>query len=83
MPIEPIIKILFIFSVMVMGLAPIITWIERKQSAVMQDRIGANRADLNGITILGLLHPIADVVKLFTKEDMVPDGANRVMHMLS
>jgi len=83
MPIEPIIKILFIFSVMVMGLAPIITWIERKQSAVMQDRIGANRADLNGITILGLLHPIADVVKLFTKEDMVPDGANRVMHMIS
>ena len=83
MPIEPIVKILFIFSVMVMGLAPIITWIERKQSAVMQDRIGANRADLNGITILGLLHPIADVVKLFTKEDMVPDGANRVMHMIS
>ncbi len=83
MPIEPIVKILFIFSVMVMGLAPIITWIERKQSAVMQDRIGANRADFNGITILGLLHPIADVVKLFTKEDMVPDGANRVMHMLS
>ena len=83
MPIEPIIKILFIFSVMVMGLAPIITWIERKQSAVMQDRIGANRADLGGITILGLLHPAADVIKLFTKEDMVPAGANRVMHMLS
>jgi NADH-quinone oxidoreductase subunit H len=83
MPIEPIIKILFIFSVMVMGLAPIITWIERKQSAVMQDRIGANRADLNGITILGLLHPAADVIKLMTKEDMVPEGANRVMHMLS
>jgi NADH-quinone oxidoreductase subunit H len=83
MPVEPIIKILFIFSVMVMGLAPIITWIERKQSAVMQDRIGANRADLNGITILGLLHPAADVIKLMTKEDMVPEGANRVMHMLS
>ncbi|MBW2541206.1 MAG: NADH-quinone oxidoreductase subunit H [Deltaproteobacteria bacterium] len=83
MPIEPIIKILFIFSVMVMGLAPIITWIERKQSAVMQDRIGANRADLNGITILGLLHPAADVIKLMMKEDMVPEGANRVMHMLS
>ena len=35
MPIEPIVKVLFIFAVMVMGLAPIITWIERKQSAVM------------------------------------------------
>jgi len=83
MLIEATVKVLFIFAVMVMGLAPIITWIERKQSAVMQDRIGANRADLNGITILGLLHPAADVIKLMTKEDMVPDGANRVMHMLS
>jgi len=83
MPIEPIVKVLFIFAVMVMGLAPIITWIERKQSAVMQDRIGANRADINGITILGLLHPAADVIKLFTKEDVVPTGANRVMHLLS
>jgi len=83
MPIEPIVKVLFILVVMVMGLAPVITWIERKQSAVMQDRIGANRADINGITLLGLLHPAADVIKLFTKEDMVPVGANRVMHMLS
>jgi NADH-quinone oxidoreductase subunit H len=83
MPIEPIVKVLFIFAVMVMGLAPIITWIERKQSAVMQDRIGANRADLGGITLLGLFHPAADVIKLFTKEDVVPAGANRVMHMLS
>jgi NADH-quinone oxidoreductase subunit H len=83
MPVEAIVKVLFIFAVMVMGLAPIITWIERKQSAVMQDRIGANRADLGGITILGLLHPAADVIKLFTKEDMVPEGANRVMHLLS
>ena len=83
MPIEAIVKVLFIFAVMVMGLAPIITWIERKQSAVMQDRIGANRADLGGITLLGLLHPAADVIKLMTKEDVVPDGANRVMHLLS
>jgi NADH-quinone oxidoreductase subunit H len=83
MPIEPIVKVLFIFAVMVVGLAPIITWVERKQSAVMQDRIGANRADLGGITLLGLFHPAADVIKLFTKEDVVPAGANRVMHLLS
>ena len=83
MPIEPIVKVLFILVVMVVGIAPVITWIERKQSAVMQDRIGANRADLAGITILGLLHPAADVIKLMTKEDVVPDGANRVLHLLS
>jgi NADH-quinone oxidoreductase subunit H len=83
MPIEVIIKTVFVISVMVLGLAPIITWIERKQSAVMQDRIGANRADLNGVTMIGLFHPIADVLKLMTKEDTVPLGANKVLHMLS
>ncbi|MCH8132217.1 MAG: NADH-quinone oxidoreductase subunit H [Deltaproteobacteria bacterium] len=83
MPIEEICKTLFIILVIVAGLAPIITWIERKQSALMQDRIGANRADIGGITVLGLLHPMADVLKLMTKEDVVPQGANRMMHMLA
>jgi NADH-quinone oxidoreductase subunit H len=83
MPVEVIVKSLFILVVVVVGLAPVITWIERKQSAVMQDRIGANRADVAGITVLGLLHPLADVIKLLTKEDVVPTGANRVMHQLA
>jgi NADH-quinone oxidoreductase subunit H len=80
---EVIIKSLFILIVVVAALAPVITWIERKQSAVMQDRIGANRADINGITLLGLLHPLADVFKLLSKEDVVPRGANRVMHLIA
>ncbi len=83
MIVEEIVKTVFIIGVVVGALAPVITWIERKQSAVMQDRIGANRADIAGITILGLLHPLADVVKLFSKEDIVPDGANRVMHLIA
>jgi NADH-quinone oxidoreductase subunit H len=83
MPIGIVIKSLFILLVVVGALAPVITWIERKQSAVMQDRIGANRADIGGITILGLLHPLADVLKLLTKEDVVPRGANRVIHLLA
>jgi NADH-quinone oxidoreductase subunit H len=83
MPVEVIVKSLFILIVVVVGLAPVITWIERKQSAVMQDRIGANRADVMGITVLGLLHPLADVIKLLTKEDLVPTGANRIMHQLA
>ncbi|RIL05815.1 MAG: NADH-quinone oxidoreductase subunit H [Proteobacteria bacterium] len=78
-----VLKTLFIIGVAVGAFAPVITWIERKQSAVMQDRIGANRADIAGITVLGLLHPLADVIKLLTKEDVVPAGANRVMHMLA
>jgi len=78
-----LVKTAFIIFVCVAALAPVITWIERKQSAVMQDRIGANRADIGGITILGLMHPAADVIKLLTKEDVVPQGANRVIHLIS
>jgi NADH-quinone oxidoreductase subunit H len=81
--VEVIVKSLFILIVMVAGLAPVITWIERKQSAVMQDRIGANRADVGGLTVLGLLHPLADVLKLLSKEDVVPYGANRFMHLIA
>ena len=83
MPIEVVAKTLFIILVVVGALAPVITWVERKQSAVMQDRIGANRADVAGITLLGLLHPAADVLKLLSKEDVVPLGANRFMHLIS
>ncbi len=83
MPVEVIVKALFILLVVVGAFAPVVTWVERKQSAVMQDRIGANRADVAGITVLGLLHPLADVIKLLTKEDVVPAGANRVMHLVA
>lgn len=78
-----LLKTLFIIAIAVGAFAPVITWIERKQSAVMQDRIGANRADIAGITVLGLLHPLADVIKLLTKEDVVPRGANRFMHLIA
>jgi NADH-quinone oxidoreductase subunit H len=78
-----IIKLLFIVLVVAGLFLPLITWIERKQSAVMQDRIGANRADVLGLTLIGLLHPAADVLKLLSKEDVVPLGANRVLHQLA
>ncbi len=78
-----IVKMLFIVLVIMGAFLPLITWVERKQAAVMQDRIGANRADIAGFTLLGLLHPAADVIKLLSKEDVVPDGANRVLHQLA
>jgi NADH-quinone oxidoreductase subunit H len=80
---ETIGKILFVLLVVMAAFLPVITWVERKQSAVIQDRVGANRADIAGITVLGLLHPMSDVLKLFAKEDFVPAGANRVMHLLA
>jgi NADH-quinone oxidoreductase subunit H len=80
---ESIVKILFIFGVNIGFFSPILGWVERKQSAVMQDRIGANRADVLGFTLIGLFHPIADAIKVLTKEDFVPDGADRVFHTLA
>jgi NADH-quinone oxidoreductase subunit H len=77
------VKTAFILFVVIGVLAPVITWVERKQSALMQDRIGANRASVAGVTLIGLMHPIADVIKLFAKEDVVPAGANRALHLLA
>jgi NADH-quinone oxidoreductase subunit H len=78
--IESIAKILFIFSVNIGFFAPVLGWVERKQSAVMQDRIGANRADIFGFTVIGLFHSIADAIKVLTKEDFIPTGANKFFH---
>ncbi|MBT4899678.1 MAG: NADH-quinone oxidoreductase subunit NuoH [Nitrospina sp.] len=78
-----LVKIFFILAITVGFFAPVLTWVERKQSALMQDRIGANRADIMGFTVLGLFHIIADALKMFTKEDFIPDGANKVLHTLS
>src|SRR2546428_5526001 len=61
----------------------LLTWAERKQSALIQDRIGANRASIFGLTLMGLFHPLADTIKMITKEDFVPEGANKVMHTLA
>ncbi len=76
------VKISVVFGI-ALGIATILTWVERKQSAIMQDRIGANRADIFGIRIIGLIHPIADAIKMITKEDFIPPFANKKMHMLA
>ena len=67
----------------VLNFAGFHTWVERKQSALIQDRIGANRADIFGFRLLGLFHGLADVLKMFTKEDLVPQGADRTLHTLA
>ena len=73
---------LFIFGVIALVFAPLMGWVERKQSALMQDRVGANRASILGIRAIGLIHPVADAIKMFTKEDMAPTGANRFLHAI-
>ena len=72
---------------LVLNFGGLLTWVERKQSAIMQDRIGANRASISvlgfRIRILGLLHPLADAVKMLTKEDFTPARADVLLFKLA
>lgn len=63
-----------------MNLGSLLTWVERKQSAVMQDRIGANRANIGPFRVIGLFQIAADSIKMIFKEDWVPPGANKFLH---
>jgi NADH-quinone oxidoreductase subunit H len=76
------IPVAFIMFV-VLNFGGLLTWVERKQSAIMQDRIGANRASIFGIRVLGLLHPLADAIKMLTKEDFMPARADRLLFKLA
>ncbi|MGH7262637.1 MAG: complex I subunit 1/NuoH family protein [Candidatus Rokuibacteriota bacterium] len=67
----------------VLNMGGLLTWVERKQSAVMQDRIGANRASIFGLRLLGLFHPLADALKMLTKEDFLPARADRTLFALA
>ena len=67
----------------VLNTAAILGWVERKQSAIMQDRIGANRASIFGIRAMGLFHPLADTLKMLTKEDFRPAGADKTLFSLA
>jgi NADH-quinone oxidoreductase subunit H len=60
-----------------------LTWLERKESAVMQDRIGANRASIFGLRVFGLFQPFADAIKMIFKEDFVPAFSKKFLHTLA
>lgn len=66
-----------------LNLAGFLTWAERKQSAIMQDRVGPNRANVGNVTAFGLLHVMADGIKMIAKEDFIPEGAHRALHTLA
>jgi len=59
-------------------LAAYLVWLERKFLARLQIRYGPNRAGK-----FGLLQPIADTIKMLTKEDIVPAAADRFIFLLA
>jgi NADH-quinone oxidoreductase subunit H len=65
----------------------LLTWVDRRQSAMIQDRIGPNRAVLKigsfELRIAGLLHTAADGVKFFFKEDFLPPNADKLLFGLA
>ncbi|MDH5559599.1 MAG: NADH-quinone oxidoreductase subunit NuoH [Deltaproteobacteria bacterium] len=63
------------FMAVISGLT---TWFERRIAGRMQSRIGPNRVGPQG-----LLQFVADAVKLFMKEDLIPKGADRLLFKMS
>lgn len=68
--------VLFISAIMVLDI--LLVWVERKVVARFQDRLGPNR-----VGPFGLFQPFPDIIKLILKEDITPEGADRVVFNLA
>lgn len=81
-----LVKILIMVG-FVLNWAGILTWADRRQSAMIQHRIGPNRAVIKvfgkEIRLFGLLHTAADGIKFFTKEDFMPPRADALLFMMA
>jgi len=75
-------KAVFIWAI-ALSFIPLLIWFERKGAAFIQDRAGPNRAAVAGIRLAGLVHIIADVIKLLLKELLVPPHVNRLYFMVA
>ncbi|MFW6097315.1 MAG: NADH-quinone oxidoreductase subunit NuoH [Chloroflexota bacterium] len=73
-------ELLVVFGILlgVLNTAAILIWVERRLLAVWQDRYGPNRAGP-----FGLLQPVADVIKLFMKEDWIPPFADKYVFIIA
>jgi NADH-quinone oxidoreductase subunit H len=58
--------------------AGLLSWVERRGAGLIQDRPGPNR-----VGPAGLLQPLADAVKFFFKEDIIPTHADRLLYILA
>ena len=74
--IEKSVVIVVVFAI-TMIMAMYSTWAERKVAAYLQDRVGPNRAGWGG-----LLQPLADGMKLFSKEEFFPNTPNKFLFVV-
>ncbi|MEI6488075.1 MAG: NADH-quinone oxidoreductase subunit NuoH [Bacteroidota bacterium] len=72
-----LILVVLVFAVTLV-IAMYSTYAERKVAGFLQDRLGPNRAGW-----FGILQPVADAVKLFMKEEMIPSVSNRTLFILA
>src|SRR6516164_5750394 len=81
-----VVKVLIMVG-FVLNLAAILTWADRRQSSMIQDCVGPNRAVVKifgkEFRLAGLLHPAADGLKFFTKEDFMPPNADKLLFILA
>lgn len=74
---------LMLIVVAIVATLPLLTaipliWIERKVAARIQDRVGPNR-----VGPAGIIQPIADALKIITKEDITPAGADKISYNIA
>jgi NADH-quinone oxidoreductase subunit H len=62
----------------VLTVVPVMVWVERRGSALIQDRPGPNR-----LGPLGLVQPLADALKFMFKEDVTPNAADKPLYLLA
>ncbi len=84
------IVVMLVFALL---LSALLTWMERRYSAMMQDRVGPERAcvlppkekdgTLGRFRLWGLVHPMADALKLAVKEDFVPPKGHRFLFSIA
>ena len=97
----PFVVVAFVNLAFVLGflinMGGMLTWVERKQGAVMANRIGANRAYIpipfpakgGGIgwykrfTMVGLFHALTDGLKMLTKEDYTPPFVDKFVYNIA
>ncbi|HUP64659.1 MAG TPA: NADH-quinone oxidoreductase subunit NuoH [Thermoanaerobaculia bacterium] len=72
-----VVKIAFVLAI-TLSITPVMVWVERRGSALIQDRPGPNR-----VGPFGLLQSLADALKFILKEDVLPAQAHRWLYTLA